>query len=220
MIPIKDHNKTPTTPFVTYLLIAINILVFFFTFSLGSLEFENFIYSYALIPMEIANSENLHTLITSMFLHGGLGHIFSNMLFLNIFGDNLEYAFGHFFYLLFYLLSGIGASLLQIFIEPTSTIPNLGASGAIAGLLGGYLILFPNHKIDTIMSFGGLARRTTVPAYTMLIYWFLIQFVFGLGSLGNTGQGGIAYFAHLGGFITGLIIVLLTKPLLRKNLSY
>lgn len=216
MLPLRDHAPARTFPFITYLILGANILVFVLMFSMAPIELESFIETYALQPFEVTMGEAWYTLITSMFLHGGLGHIIGNMLFLHIFGDNLEDALGHLKYLAFYLFTGIGASIAQIITSPQSAIPVLGASGAIAGLMGGYLVLFPNHRIDILMpSLLGL-YRATVPAYTMLLYWFVFQFFQGLGSLSIEG-GGIAFFAHIGGFITGAIIVLLLRPLLREN---
>lgn len=175
---------------------------------------ESFVLTYSLIPAEIARGIDLYTLFTSMFLHGGIGHIFSNMIFLHVFGDNLEDRLGHLGYLMFYLVCGLGASLLQIAANPASDVPNLGASGAIAGLLGGYLVLFPRHKIDVLVPLGYILRTVTVPASFMLIYWIAFQFLQGLGSLG-IGGGGIAYFAHIGGFLTGALIVFLLRPFLK-----
>ena len=128
------------------------------------------------------------------------------MLFLNIFGDNLEDTLGHVKYLIYYLAAGLGASILQIVVDPASRIPNLGASGAIAGLMGGYLILFPKHRVDVLLPVFGWLQEASVPAYTMLFYWFVLQLFSGAGSLGAAG-GGIAYFAHVGGFVTGVILI-------------
>jgi len=215
MIPLKDHNPSGSFPLVSYFLIGINVLVFFFSLALPEIELEGFINDYALIPALIVQRRQLYSLLTSMFMHGGLGHLLSNMLFLNIFGDNLEDKLGHFKYLFFYLFCGLGASALQIFVQPFSQIPNLGASGAIAGVMGGYLVLFPRHKIDILFSLGWGLRQTTVPAYFMLFYWFGAQLLTGFGSLTYLDEtmGGVAYFAHIGGFLTGwLLIRLLVRP--------
>lgn len=219
MIPIRDHHKTSTFPFVTYAILAINILVFVFMLGMSPGELEAFIMQFALIPREIVAGQDLYTLLTSMFLHGSIGHIIGNMLFLFIFGDNLEDTFGHVGYLIFYLLAGLAASALQIITDPGSVIPNLGASGAIAGLLGGYLILFPNHRVDILVPIGGFMRTATVPAYTMLVYWIIAQVFGGLGSLGVEG-GGIAYFAHIGGFIGGIILTILLRPFTSESAAY
>ena len=214
MIPIRDHNPSGKLPFVTYSLIAVNIIVFFFTFTLPNGELRSFINNYAVVPNLIIQGQNLYTLLTSLFLHGGLAHLFGNMLFLHIFGDNLEDRLGHFKYLLFYLITGLGASGLQILINTGSTIPSLGASGAIAGVMGGYLVLYPRREIEILIPFGFVLRTATVPAYFMLFYWFIFELISGFGSLAymNQSTGGIAYFAHVGGFATGwLLIKLLSK---------
>lgn len=214
MIPIRDHNPSGKLPFVTYSLIAVNIIVFFFTFTLPNGELRSFINNYAVVPNLITQGQNLYTLLTSLFLHGGLAHLFGNMLFLHIFGDNLEDRLGHFKYLLFYLITGLGASGLQILINTGSTIPSLGASGAIAGVMGGYLVLYPRREIEILIPFGFVLRTATVPAYFMLFYWFIFELISGFGSLAymNQSSGGIAYFAHVGGFATGwLLIKLLSK---------
>lgn len=211
MIPIRDHNPSGKFPFVTYFLIGVNIFVFLYMFFLPENQLENFIYSFALVPAFVKTGQNLFSFLTSMFLHGSFGHLFGNMLFLNIFGDNLEDKLGRIRYLIFYFLSGFGASLLQILVKPFSEIPMLGASGAVAGVMGGYLFLFPRHRIDVLFSSGWYLRRATLPAYTMLFYWFFFQLIYGLGSLGLPQLGGIAYFAHIGGFLTGLGIVLFLK---------
>lgn len=212
MIPISDSRRTGSFPFITYSIITVNIIVFIFMYSMSQSGLSNFIQQYALIPAEVFKGNSLNTLLTSMFLHGGLGHIFGNMVFLNVFGDNLEDEFGHFKYLLFYLITGVFASFLQIFVNFNSTIPNLGASGAIAGLLGGYLVLFPRNKVDVIIPIGYYIRRAIVPAKLMLLYWIGFQFLQGIGTLGIDG-GGVAYFAHIGGFISGVLITLVYKLL-------
>ena len=209
MIPLRDHNPSGRLPIITYFLISINVIVFAATFLLPSDILEEFFQQYALIPAFIVKGKNLYNLITSMFLHGGFGHIIGNMLFLNIFGDNLEDKLGHIKYLLYYLVCGLGASVLQILVDPGSTIPNLGASGAIAGIMGGYLVLFPRHRIDILFSLGWAVRQATVPAYFMLFYWLVIQFFAGVGNLAlmDPSMGGVAYFAHLGGFATGWLLI-------------
>jgi membrane associated rhomboid family serine protease len=207
MIPIRDLSRTRTTPIITYTLIFLNTVIFIYSMLLPIPELEAFIQTYSLIPQQIIQGENLHSLLTSMFLHGSLGHLISNMLFLNIFGDNLEDHLGHIKYLLFYLMSGVGGSLLQIFFSPGSTIPNLGASGAIAGLMGAYLVLFPYHRIEVLFSFGLYYRQAAVPAFTMLIYWIFAQFLGGLGQLAVADAGGVAYLAHIGGFAAGWLLI-------------
>lgn len=214
MIPLRDHNPSSTTPFITYGLILVNVLVFGWMFFLPERAMDQFIQSFSLIPVHIVAGKDLYTLVTAMFLHGGFGHIIGNMLFLNIFGDNLEDRLGHFSYLVFYLLCGLAASYAQIYVDPTSSIPNLGASGAIAGLLGGYLLLFPRNRVDVLLPFGLYMNTISLPAYTMLIYWFFAQLLTGVGSLGV--NSGIAYFAHIGGFVAGVVLVKIFE--LRRSL--
>jgi len=209
MIPIRDHNPSGKFPFFTYLLIGINVLVAFYMLGLSPSTLENFIYQYSVVPAEILEGQNMISLFTAMFLHGGLGHLISNMLFLHIFGDNLEDTLGHFKFLIFYLICGFGAAGLQIVISPGSQLPMLGASGAIAGIMGGYLVLFPRREIDVLFIFGLFIRTITLPAYFMLFYWFAYQFFFGLTSLAtmSADMGGVAFFAHVGGFATGWVLI-------------
>jgi membrane associated rhomboid family serine protease len=220
MIPLKDHNPSGKTPFVTYFLIGINILVFLFMFPMGETELTLFFDRFALIPSLVTSGEGLYTFLTSMFLHGGLAHLLGNLLFLNIFGDNLEDFFGHLGFLVLYIFCGLVASLLQILASPSSSIPMVGASGAIAGVMGGYLVLFPRHQIDILFSFGLTLRRATVPAYTMLFYWFIFQLFSGVGSLAYVSQdiGGVAYLAHVGGFVSGWLGTKTAQKLLRRRL--
>lgn len=214
MFPIRDHNPSNRAAIVTNALIAANILVFTYELVLlagGNLE--SFIKAYALVPSNIVRGVGLYTLITSMFLHGGFMHIFGNMLYLHIFGNNIEDKMGHNRFLIFYTISGLSASLLQIFINPTSTVPNLGASGAIAGVLGAYLVTFPGAKVDTILFLGYFIRWVRLPAVVVLGFWFIIQLFSGIGSLAysTADTGGVAFFAHIGGFIAGAILIFLFK---------
>ncbi len=204
MLPIRDHNPSKGVPIVTYGIIAVNIIVFFSYFPTATPEsLWDFFQIYALQPAEISQGESLLTLISSMFLHGGWMHLGGNMLFLYIFGDNLEARMGKIKFLLFYLVSGFAASYAQIFADPTSMIPNVGASGAIAGVMGGYLLLFPKAKVDVFM----YMRIQTVPAFMMLGYWFILQVISGTASFGGDG-GGVAYWAHAGGFVAGLVMAI------------
>jgi membrane associated rhomboid family serine protease len=209
MIPIRDNAPISSIPFITYLLIVVNAAVFIWMLALPENLLDNFILRFALIPSEIVSGINLYSLFTSMFLHGSIAHIIGNMLFLHIFGDNTEDRLGHINYLIFYLMSGLAGALLQILINPLSSIPNLGASGAIAGLLGCYLVLFPNHKVDILIPIGGLLRTTPIPSSMMLLYWIVFQLFAGFGSLG--AEGGVAYFAHIGGFLFGILVGLFAK---------
>ena len=205
MFPIRDHNPSRGTPYVTWALIAINIVVFLTYFTRPEPEVIAVFADWALHPARVAEGQDLHTLISAMFLHGGLMHILGNMLFLWIFGDNLEDHFGHLGFLVFYLATGFAASAAQIVADPTSTIPNVGASGAIAGVMGGYLLLFPKARVDVMVLLGVIARMVTMPAWTMLGLWFAIQVISGFVS--EISQGGVAYWAHAGGFAAGVALV-------------
>lgn len=209
MFPIKDDNPTKSKPIVTYLLIFLNIAVFAYEVLLDlQNQLEGFIYAYALIPRDIL-SGRLYTLLTSMFMHGGVMHILGNMWYLWIFGDNIEDIMGRKRFLGFYLLSGLAASALQVYVNPSSTIPNLGASGAIAGVLGAYLVTFPRARVYCIIVFGFFIRWVALPAVLVLFLWFVLQLFSGIGSLAYLAddQGGVAYFAHIGGFIAGVVLV-------------
>jgi membrane associated rhomboid family serine protease len=204
MFPIRDHNPSTTTPFVTYALIAINIAVFASYWSLFSNPpaLEAFFSRWALTPFR---AEPV-SFVTSMFLHGGLLHLGGNMLFLWIFGDNLEEEMGHLRYLLFYLAGGIGAGIAQVMSEPTSEVPMVGASGAIAAVMGGYLLMFPRARVDVLVILIIIFRIIPVPAWLMLGLWFGLQ-VFS-GTTTAAAMGGVAYWAHAGGFLIGLLLTL------------
>ena len=204
MFPLRDHNPSRGTPFVTWALIALNLAIFATYFWLPPREVALVFDEWALHPARITEGGDLHTLVSAMFLHGGPMHIIGNMLFLFIFGDNLEDHFGHLGFLLFYLVTGFVASAAQIVADPASTIPNVGASGAIAGVMGGYLLLFPRAKVDVLIVMG-IITWIAVPAWTMLGLWFGIQVVSGFATLDQSG-GGVAYWAHAGGFAAGLIL--------------
>jgi len=232
VFPIGDDNSgRVNTPYVNYLLLAANLLVFIFLQGLGG--DERFTYAWATVPQEIVTGADIArdvlvrdpitndpvariplqptpgsvylTLLTSMFMHGGLAHLFGNMLYLWIFGDNLEDRLGHVRYLLFYLLCGVLASLAHVLTNTDSYIPSLGASGAISGVLGGYILLYPHNRVRAIVLRGFL---TEIPAWAAIGVWFLFQLISGLGMLGGGSQvGGVAYAAHIGGFIAGLVLI-------------
>lgn len=217
MFPIRDHNHSNKFPFFTVFIILAN--AYFFFLELTSPDLEQFITNYALVPasIELTNPFSWWPFISSMFLHGGWLHIISNMWFLWIFGDNIEASLGHLRFLFFYLITGLAAGLAQYAIAPTSMIPVLGASGAIAGVLGGYLVLFPHAKIETLVTtFGAFMQTINLPAQFMLGYWFVVQLFSGVGSvaIGVHNQGGVAFFAHAGGFIAGWILMRMVKPAL------
>jgi membrane associated rhomboid family serine protease len=209
MFPIRDTQPSYSKPVVTVTIIVVNILVFLYEFSLDSYSQNDFMYRYALIPdrFRFAN------IITSMFLHDGWMHVLGNMWFLWIFGDNIEDILGHGKFLLFYFLCGIVAALTQVFFDPVSRVPMVGASGAIAGVMGAYMIKFPQARIRTLL-FVLLIFFVDVPAWVMLIYWFALQFLGGFESLSSQQmvQGGTAFFAHVGGFLSGILFINLLRP--------
>jgi membrane associated rhomboid family serine protease len=219
VFPLYDDNSDRhSTPWVNYLLIAINILVFVFLQGLGTNE--RFTYALSTVPFEIVTGRDVlvptpvplyFTLITSMFMHGGIAHIAGNMLFLWIFGDQIEDRLGHIKYLLFYLVCGVLASLAHVFTtallagnDQSMMIPSLGASGAISGVLGGYVLLHRSRRVTVIL----FRFLTQVPAYVAIGIWFVFQLISGLGMLGEgSQQGGVAYAAHIGGFIAGVVLI-------------
>lgn len=217
MIPISDSVKSARFPFINLMLIAITVAVFFL--QLTAVDPEGFIYQYALVPSKIdfLDFATLYPFITSIFLHGGFLHIISNMLFLWVFGDNVEGHLPPFLYLFLYLGSGILGAFTQYMLMPTSDIPMLGASGAVAGALGAYFALFPHHKIRTLVIFFGFITITEISAYLMLGYWLILQVISGVISLPGTEQGGVAFFAHIGGFVTG---ILFAKLFPKRKLQY
>ncbi|MEZ5767325.1 MAG: rhomboid family intramembrane serine protease [Paracoccaceae bacterium] len=204
MFPIRDHNPSSRTPYVTYLLIAANIGVFL-TY-VGLLGNERALYelfwTWGAVPVKITNGVGLEGIFTSMFLHAGFMHLAGNMLFLWIFGDNLEDKLGHVGYLAFYIASGLGAVALQIAAAPASEVPMVGASGAIAGVMGGYLLLFPRARVDVLVFIVIIFKIFPMPAWIMLAAWFGLQVV--NGAISPVDGGGVAYWAHAGGFVVGL----------------
>ncbi len=213
MFPIADDNsEIRIIPFVTYAIIALNVIVFVLLQGLGSND--SFTYAFSLVPKEIMTGVDITTpplqptpsiyltLVTSMFMHGSIMHIFGNMLFLWIFADNIENRIGHFRFIIFYLICGFAAAFGQILMNTSSIIPMLGASGAISGVLGGYLLLFPNKEVRAIMfSF----MMTTVPAFVAVGLWIGYQLL--MGFLNSSKSGGVAYAAHIGGFVAGLVLI-------------
>ena len=207
MFPIGDDNSSRrTVPIVTYALIALNFLFFFAELNGG----DSFIQQWAFVPRRfLANpGADFPTLFTSMFMHAGWLHLLGNMLYLWIFGDNVEDRFGHLKFTIFYLLCGIAATFAQLAFSSSSNIPNLGASGAIAGVLGSYLLLFPRTRVNVLMGRGVIP----MPALAVIGLWIVLQFVSGIGSISNTAEsGGVAYMAHIGGFIAGFVLTLFLR---------
>jgi len=242
MIPIGDEDTggQPGLPWVNVAIIALNVIVFLY-----QLIDPNFTNGYSTVPAEITSGKDIIgsfllvapdgtsvqideapgpnpiwlTLLTSMFMHGGWLHIGGNMLFLFIFGDNIEKAYGHIKYLIFYLVCGIIAGLAHVLSQPDSIVPSLGASGAISGVMAGYLVLFPTNRVKVILTLGVIFLRPfMVPAVVMIGIWALLQFVNGIGSIAVTDQtSGVAYWAHIGGFIAGAVITFLAKPFLDRG---
>ena len=242
MIPIGDEDTGDqrVIPYINLAIIAINIVVFLY-----QLVDPNFTNGYSAVPAEITSGKDIVgqfqllapdgtsvvideapgpmpiwlTLLTSIFMHGGWLHIGGNMLFLFIFGDNIEKAYGHIKYLVFYLVCGLIAGLAHVLSQPDSIIPSLGASGAISGVMAGYLVLFPTNRVRVLLALGFVfLRPIMVPAVVMIGIWALLQFVNGIGSIAVTDQtSGVAYWAHIGGFIAGAVITLLAKPFLDRG---
>jgi len=214
LIPIRDIHASPrrSRPVVNFVLIAVNVAFFFFELSLGP-QLEGFLMSAAFIPGREGGglAVGVTSALLSMFLHGGWGHLLGNMLFLWIFGDNVEDRLGHFRYLVFYLLCGYAATYAHAFFNAASTMPAIGASGAISGVLGAYLFLYPRARIVTLVWLFIFIRFVEIPALVFLPIWFLMQFFSGVSSLGaaDAAAGGVAWFAHIGGFIAGPLLLLL-----------
>lgn len=212
MIPIKDVIPSRTWPVVTVGLVILNLAVFGYQLSLDPPALDAFVMRYGLIPAQFS----LVTLVTSMFVHGGLGHVGGNLLYLWIFGDNIEDRLGHGRFLAFYLVTGAIAALAQTAMDPASAIPMVGASGAIAGVMGGYLVLYPHSRVLTLFPFPVMLFE--VPALFFLGLWFVVQFLNGIGSLAAAGggdlPGGVAFWAHVMGFVAGVILV---RPMRRPE---
>jgi len=219
MIPLKDVIRSRTRPVVTTTIIVVNTLVFLLQLSLPPDDLERFIFRFGLVPA----SFSIGSLLTSMFVHGGLGHVGGNLIYLWIFGDNVEDRLGHGRFLVFYLATGVVAALAQTAMEPASTVPMVGASGAIAGVMGGYFVLYPNSRVLTLFPFPVMLFE--VPAIFFLGLWFALQFLSGLGSLAvATGEGGlpggVAFWAHVTGFVAGVALVRLMQRPERQRVEW
>ncbi|MBI1967669.1 MAG: rhomboid family intramembrane serine protease [Gemmatimonadetes bacterium] len=228
MFPYRDENPTVLTPYVTVGFIALNVLSWLFLQGAGfSEQLPRSVCELGLIPGELLGRAppgsgielapglvcvveahpKYWTLLTSMFMHGGWAHLFFNMMFLWVFGNNIEDAMGHVRFVVFYLLCGVAAAAAQVFVSPTSPIPMVGASGAISGVLGGYLLLYPRVRVHTLIFLGFFVTTVALPAYVMLGYWILLQLLGGLPALAGVESGGVAFWAHIGGFVAGLGLV-------------
>jgi membrane associated rhomboid family serine protease len=223
MLPLRDLNPTRRTPYVTWVLIAINVLVFLWELSFSDRQLTQVFIKNSVVPYNVNSvvpynvTHDLFSLDTifdffrSMFFHGGWAHLLGNMLYLYIFGDNIEDRLGKILYVIFYAICGIAASLAQVVIDPNSTIPLIGASGAIAGVLGAYAVMFPGVRVRGLIFLGVFAQITDLPALLVLGFWFVMQLFNGLASLGARAAigGGVAFFAHIGGFVMGAALVYL-----------
>lgn len=221
-LPLKDDVPTASFPLVTIGLILSNCLIFFHQITLNFAQSQHFLHQWAAIPYQISRGEFLGvapliplplTIFSSLFLHGGFLHLFGNMLYLWIFGNNIEDTLGHFRFFLFYLVCGLVAAVAQIVSDPASTVPMIGASGAIAGVLGAYLLLFPGGRILTLVFIFIFVKLIRIPALFVLGFWFLIQLI----SIRAGAEGNIAFFAHIGGFVAGLILVKIFQPRNRRR---
>jgi membrane associated rhomboid family serine protease len=217
MIPLRSSERTSSTAVVTLVVIALNVLVFLHEITLDPFQLNRFILHYGLVPDRL----RLYQLFTSMFIHGGWLHILGNMWFLWVFGRGVEDAIGHWRYLIFYLVCGVVSALANVLATPFSPVPTVGASGAIAGVMGAYLIKFPRARIVTLVFILIFFTTLDIPAAFLLLYWFAIQFLNGFGSIGGGSQvahGDVAWFAHIGGFIAGMLLILVmpSKPRYRE----
>lgn len=214
MIPLRDTIPSHTFPIVNISLIVVNVLIFFLELSLGE-HLEKFIYIFGVVPARVTSAFGgestaplvVAPLFTSMFLHAGWFHLLGNMLFLWIFGDNVEDVMGHLRYLVFYILCGLGAMAVHIFFAPDSELPVVGASGAIAGVLGAYFLLFPHSRVLTLVPIFFFFQVVELPALIFLGFWFVVQFFSGLLSIGVPSSGGVAWWAHVGGFASGAVLL-------------
>jgi membrane associated rhomboid family serine protease len=214
-IPLKDLNPRRSYPIVNTTLILVNVLVFLYQYTLPPYAFKLFMITNATVPARFPAWLSGHApfeaaflpLLTSMFLHSGIAHIAGNMLFLWIFGDNVEDFYGHFTYLIFYLVCGIGSGLLHVLFNLNSAVPALGASGAISGVMGAYGLLYPRSRILTLV----FIFLVPIPAVIILGYWFILQFLSGVSSLGAVASGGVAWWAHVGGFLLGMLITSMAR---------
>ncbi len=215
MFPLKDDNPRSSFPFVTALLLIANVAVFAYTLLNGT--FEETIDLYGMKSVEVLAGQRLETLIISMFLHGGILHIAGNMLYLFIFGDNVEDVLGHGKFLLFYLGTGIAASLIQAVTDPSSSVPTIGASGAISGVLGAYIVLFPGARVLTAVGIYFFWRIVRIPAIFFLGFWFLLQALSASVTWMTGLTDSVAYWAHIGGFIVGALSALPARAILKKK---
>jgi membrane associated rhomboid family serine protease len=225
MIPLRDTQRSRTIPFVTVFLIALNVLAFYEQLRAGR-QSDHLVLAYGLVPARLTHWVELGgppgllrflPLLTSQFLHGGWLHLLGNLLYLWIFGDNVEDRFGHARYLVFYLFCGVVAGLAQVWADPDSPVPTIGASGAIAGVLGAYVVSFPRSKVLTFVPIFFLPWLVQIPAVFFLGLWFATQVLMGLAQTGHEFTGGVAWWAHVGGFLIGALAAAISKPVRRRG---
>ena len=217
MIPLRDENPTVLWPVLTVTFIMVNTAVFFYELSLEPRLLERLIYGMGMVPAAlwqgpIPGTGGFHTIFTSMFLHGGWLHLIGNMLYLWIFGNNIEDSMGHLRFIIFYLAVGLAAALTHLFFNPDSMVPTIGASGAVSGVLGAYLVLFPHARILTFVPLGWFWRVIYLPAWVLLLFWIALQLLSQALAPMDSRAGGVAYAAHIGGFVAGLVLI----PFFRK----
>lgn len=221
MIPISDEGgRIKRFPIVTVTIIALNIVVFLYEeFGLSDRQLQQFVMQFGVVPLEITRGQDRppllppglpieFTILSSMFMHGGWLHIIGNMLYLWVFGDNIEDAMSPLGFLVFYVVCGAAAALSHILLDPNSTVPTIGASGAVAGVLGGYLLLHPANRVNCLLILWIFIRVIQLPAFVVLGFWFIMQLFSGVGSIGAEEVGGVAYWAHVGGFVAGFILMI------------
>ena len=226
MIPLRDRNPSGTFPFVTVSIILLNVLVFLFELSLGRRQLESFLFQFGVIPVKVYYSADIpgstfvntyFPFLSSMFLHGGFIHLIGNMWYLWIFGDNIEDRLGRFKFILFYLICGIVSAFVHVYFNSQSGVPCIGASGAIAGVLGAYMVTFPRARVLVLIPLFIVWETIELPAIVVLGFWFLIQFFSGAASISSPHGGGVAWWAHIGGFVLGIILIKIfprARPLL------
>ena len=215
MIPIRDRNPSGTFPFVTVSIIALNILVFLFELSMGQ-GLDSFLFQFGVVPIKVYYSTDIpgsniintyFPFLSFMFLHGGFVHLIGNMWYLWIFGDNVEDRLGRVKFIIFYLICGIGSAIVHVYFNSQSEVPCVGASGAIAGVLGAYMVTFPRARVLVLIPLFIVWQTIELPAIIVLGFWFLIQFFSGTASISSTHGGGVAWWAHIGGFVLGVILI-------------
>lgn len=222
MIPIADTKiDRARTPFLTYLFILINVAAFIYEISMSQAELQAFLTEFGVVPARILEGRELYSLVTSMFLHGGWMHLIGNMLFLWVFGDNIEHKYGHLGFLAFYFAGGLAATGAHIAFNLDSNIPSIGASGAVSAILGAYLVMYPKSKINMLIFLGFFITTIRINAFIFLGYWIVVQSISGVADIAyNTAQtSGVAYWAHIGGFVFGLVIGFIGLLFLRKEKS-